>query len=149
LDHDETLIEPEYTDTWGRRHSPSEETTRLILESLNKSLGAGSAPEQPIDATLVVREDADSISLRVPAGHSGTLKLEIQWESGELEHHWFWLPELPDLSPGEKRFPLPKPLRLGYHALRLYWVTQPELSLFAEARLIVCPQSKAGPREWR
>jgi 4-alpha-glucanotransferase len=149
LEHHETLphslesraeqlgIEPEYIDTWGRPHSPSEDTTRLILESL----GVSPAAEQPIDATLVVREDAESISLRVPAGHTGgSIKLEIQWEGGELEHHWFWLPELKDSDDGEKRLPLPKPLRLGYHDLRLYWVTQPELSLFAEARFIVCPR---------
>ena len=133
-------IEPEYTDTWGRTHSPSDETSRLILESL----GVGKEGEQvpaPIDPTLVVREDAEWVTLRVPAGHAGSsLKLEIEWEGGELEHHWFWLPELKDLGPGEKRVPLPKTLRLGYHALRLHWVTQPELTLFAEAQFIVCPQ---------
>jgi 4-alpha-glucanotransferase len=87
-----------------------------------------------------VREDADSISLRVPPGHSGaSMKLEIRWEGGDLEHHWFWLPELTDSGEGEKRLPLPKQLRLGYHELRLYWVAQPDLELFAESRLIVCP----------
>jgi 4-alpha-glucanotransferase len=138
-------IEPEYIDTWGRRHAPSEETSRLILEAL----GPQRESVTPIDATLVVRENADSIALRIPSAHAGaSLKLEIRWEGGDLEHHWFWLPELPDAGAGEKRFPLPKPLRLGYHDLRLYWVTQPELSLFAESRLIVCP-SRAVPVEGR
>jgi 4-alpha-glucanotransferase len=129
-------IEPEYIDTWGRRHAPSEETLRLVLEALDFQ----EAPAAPIDRTFVVREDADSISLRVPPGHTGaSMKLEIRWEGGELEHHWYWLPELADLSEGAKRLPLPKPLHLGYHELRLYWVAQPELELFAESRLIVCP----------
>jgi 4-alpha-glucanotransferase len=147
LDHHNALesaiahygIDPEYTDTWGRVHSPSEETIRLIAESLG-----GSKAEEAntaLDATLVVREDAESVALRVPHERAGaSLKLEIQWEGGELEHHWFWLPELKDSGPGEKRLPLPKVLRLGYHQLRVYWVAQPELNLFAEAQLIVCPR---------
>ena len=92
-------IEPEYIDIWGNRHAPSEEAIRLILcakPATTESLLA-------LDPTLVVREDAESIPLRMPADRSGSsIKLEIRWEDGDLEHHWFWLPELPTVG-NEKR----------------------------------------------
>jgi hypothetical protein len=135
-------IEPEYTDTWGRTHTPSEETTRLILASLGTSIEPARSPidPTPIDQTMVVREDAASIPLRVPVAPAGnSLKLEIQWEGGQIEHHLYSLLELPDGSDGEKRLPLPAPLRLGYHRLRLYWMAQSEPALFAESHFIVCP----------
>ncbi len=70
----------------------------------------------------------------------GTVKLEIEWENGDLEHHWYWLPELPEeIEAGAKRFPLPA-LRLGYHRLRLHYLTQPGLKLIGDARFIVCPR---------
>ena len=141
-------IEPEYIDTWGRKHVPSDETRRLILAALGTAETAA-----PLDPAIVVREDAESFPLRVPAASAGsTVKLEIRWENGDLEHHPFWLPELREGSPhengGEKLIPLPKPLRLGYHELRVFllvsppapWVTQPELTVFAEAHFIVCPR---------
>ncbi len=47
----------------------------------------------------MVREDTESIPLRIPADRSGSsIKLEIRWEGGDLEHHWFWLPELPTVG---------------------------------------------------
>ena len=80
-------------------------------------------------------DDEPSLALELPAERlTGTVKLEFEWENGELEHHWFWMPELPD-----KRFPLPA-LRLGYHRLRLWAVAKPELELAFDARLIVCPR---------
>ncbi len=48
-------------------------------------------PERPFPATIVLREHADSLILRVPVTESGSVKLEFQWENGELQHHWFWL----------------------------------------------------------
>ena len=62
-------------------------------------------------------------------------KLEIEWENGELEHHWFWGPELQTLATGRvegnewiaKRVPLPKPLRLGYHRIRILVMREPEV----------------------
>jgi 4-alpha-glucanotransferase len=129
-------IEPEYTDTWGRKHVPSEDTRRLILAALSTE-----GTESPaLDPVYVVREDAESIPLRVPAPRAGSsVKLEIQWEDGQLEQHWFWLPELTRTEAGEARIPLPKPLRLGYHKLRFYWMAQPELEVLGEAHFIVCP----------
>jgi 4-alpha-glucanotransferase len=156
-------IEPEYTDIWGRVHS----TPDLVARAILKSLGAGETdPEishaierrhwnrwsRPLDITVVVREDADSIPLRVPADRAGaSVKLEIAWEGGGVEHHWFWLPELPTLetvSAGDreflaKRFPLP-PLRLGYHRIRVYWMKDPELEIFGESKFIVCPKRARG-----
>jgi 4-alpha-glucanotransferase len=134
-------IEPEYTDTWGRTHVPSEDTRRLILAALRLEETAEGAESPALDPTYVVHEDAESIPLRVPATRAGSsVKLEIQWENGDIEHHWFWLPELTRTEAGEARIPLPKPLRLGYHRIRFYWMAQPELEVLGEAHFIVCPK---------
>ncbi len=105
--------------------------------------------------------DVNSIAVRVPATRAGSsMKLEIRWErpangeAGELEHHWFWLPELRTIGTasigGEefvaKRVPLPAGARLGYHEIRLYWVEEPELECFAQARFIVCPKRVPAPQ---
>lgn len=154
-------VETEYVDIWGRRHNTSVEVERAILGSLG--VPTGSAEEigrsnqefafahwsRAIEPTVVVREDADAIPLHVPAGRSGdSVKLEIQWECGDLEHQWFWLPELEQLDAAavsggrfiSKRLPLPQPLRLGYHQIRLYWMQEPALQEFGQARFIVCPK---------
>jgi 4-alpha-glucanotransferase len=129
-------IESEYIDTWGRKHVPSEETRRLILAARGPATEAG-----PLDPTIVVHEDAESIALRVPAANAGSsMKLEIRWEGGDIEHHWFWMPQLREGNPGEKLIPLPKPLRMGYHELSIYSVTQPELTVLGQANFIVCPR---------
>jgi 4-alpha-glucanotransferase len=97
---------------------------------------------------VVVFEDSDAIPLRIPAARAGaSVKLEFRWENGEIEHHWFWLPELKDIERVSiagrefisKRVPLPA-LRLGYHDLRVYWMKQPEQETFEDARFIVCPR---------
>jgi 4-alpha-glucanotransferase len=166
----ETLgIEPRYTDTWGRVHETSPGVASAILASLGFPAGSDAEIERalaerdanrwrsPLDSTLVVREHSDHIQLRIPAARGGaSAKLEIQWENGDLEHHWFFLPELATLETATvegnqflaKRLPVPKPLRLGYHRIRLYWMKQPELETFAEARFIVCP-AKAKDVEQR
>lgn len=154
-------IEPSYVDIWGQHHSTTDEVNRAILDALG--FPAGSVEEieraldqraldewsRPTDATLVVRMDADSIRLRIPAERSGaSIKLEIAWEGGEKEHHWFWLPELTTLETATvggreflaKRVPLPRPLRLGYHDVKFYWMKEPALEVFGSARFIVCPK---------
>ena len=124
-------VELEYSDTWGHVHHASEATLQGILAAL------GPEPAQsgrPFPSTLVFLEDEPFLALTLPPEQSGgTVKLEFEWENGELEHHWFWLPELVD-----KRVPLP-PMRLGYHTLRLWSVAKQGLELMGEARLIVCP----------
>jgi 4-alpha-glucanotransferase len=135
-------IEPEYEDIWGRRHVPSEKALRLIISAKP----AAAEPVTALDPTLVVREDAESIPLRIPADRSrASIKLEIRWEGGDLHQHLFWLPELPTVK-DEKRLPLPRPLRLGYHEIQLYWVNQRELETLAQARLIVCPRRALLPQ---
>lgn len=120
-------IELEYSDTWGRVHRAPDETLHAILSSFAQ-------PADPGQQTLVVFEDEPSLALPIPPERAtGTVKLEIEWENGELEHHWFWMPEL-----AGQRFPLPA-LRLGYHHLRVWAVAKPELVLIFEARFIVCP----------
>src|SRR4029079_16252588 len=119
-------------------------------EEIESGLAAREAAERrrPIDPTLVVRENADHLRVRIPALRNGaSIKLEIAWEGGELQHHWFWMPELRTLETYTvggaewlaKRVPLPGPLRLGYHRVRLILMQEPQLETFAEARLIVCP----------
>jgi 4-alpha-glucanotransferase len=153
-------VELEYTDTWGRTHMASDETLRGALAALGVPASseqelesAGSARERDrwsraFDPAVVVFEDSDALPLRIPADCAGgSVKLEFRWENGEVEHHWFWLPELPDLERVQvagrefiaKRAPLPA-LRLGYHDLRAYWMKEPELEPFQDARFIVCPR---------
>ena len=160
-------IELRYTDTWGREHEASPEVLRALLASLGFS--AASAEEiaqglaareaarwrQPIDPTLVIREDLDHLRVHIPATRNGaSMKVEIEWENGELQHHWFWMAELPTLESAAveghewlaKRVPLPA-LRLGYHHVRMLWVHEPQFETFAEARLTVCPRhAKAAAR---
>src|SRR5579884_4102996 len=115
----------------------------MILAALGAANGGGPPALEP---TYVVREGAEFLPLRVPPDHSGSsIKLEFQWEDGSLEHHWFFLPELPQLESGEKRIPLPRNLRLGYHRLRVYWMRQPELDVLGEAHFIVCPARAKDP----
>ena len=175
-------IEPEYFDIWGHTHSTSDEVARAILKALgvadpHREIEQRRAQEwsHAIDPVIVVREDADSIRVRIPAERAGaSMKLEIRWEGpgGDLqsdsekniEHHWFWLPELRttetvNLAGREfiaKRLPLPargagpgpaegRSLPLGYHDIRLYWMQHPELECFAESRFIVCPRQAFAP----
>jgi 4-alpha-glucanotransferase len=125
-------IELEYTDTWGRVHHASEQTLTAILGALGDPAPGGLPP------TLVVFEDEPSFVFPLAAEHSlGTLKIEFEWENSELEHHWFFAPELANVE-GGKRVPFPK-LRLGYHRLRVLFVAEPQLAVLADVRFIVCP----------
>jgi 4-alpha-glucanotransferase len=150
-------IELVYTDTWGREHRASEDAVRRVLAALGVPLDSPEATEQfldqkteaewasPFDPAFVLFEDTDSIPLRVPSEKRGaSVKLEIEWEGGDLQHHWFWLPELQTLEENgsnlKKRLPLPGSLRLGYHRIRIYWMKDPELEVFGGALLIVCPR---------
>ena len=153
-------IEPEYIDIWGKVHSTPDDVARAILRSLGVENIEDAVEKQrarswsrAFDPTLVVREDADSIPLRIPAARGGeSVKIEFQWESGEIEHRWFWLPELRELERATldraefiaKRIPLP-PLRTGDHRIRASWMDPPDLKLFSEARFIVCPRRVLEP----
>jgi 4-alpha-glucanotransferase len=153
-------VELEYTDTWGRTHAASDETLRGALAALGIPLASDADLERAatehdlarwsraFDPAVVVFEDSDALPLRIPAGRAGaSVKLEFRWENGEIEHHWFWLPELRELERVSvagrdfisKGVPLPA-LRLGYHDLRVYWMKEPELEVFEDARFIVCPR---------
>jgi 4-alpha-glucanotransferase len=160
-------IELQYEDTWGHHHVASDQTLCETLEALGLPTSTSEALAMTLELREMARwsravepcvvvyesaspEDPPWIRLQIPSERAGaTVKLEIQWEdTADLEHHWFWLPELPELERATletstysaKRLPLPKSLRLGYHQIRLYWVQEPELELFGEARLIVCPR---------
>ena len=163
-------VELEYTDVFGHTHHASDEVTRTLLGALgfpaatDEEIERSWEAERKADAARVIEpvmvraEDTTAIQIRIPKVVDGkpfadaTIKLEIEWEGGELEHHWHWLPELSpwDASqpePGKvdadgpivKRLPLPA-LRLGYHRLRLLYVKEPSVSTLAEARFIVCPK---------
>jgi 4-alpha-glucanotransferase len=155
-------IELVYTDTWGDEHSASEPAIRSVLGALGVPMGCDEEVDhflderileqwrRGLDPTLVVYTGTDSIGLRIPASRSGeTVKLELLWENGDKEHHWYWLPELRNLEKAHvqgtdyirKRLPLPKDLRLGYHQASVYWVKEPELEVLAQSYFIVCPPS--------
>jgi 4-alpha-glucanotransferase len=156
-------IELEYTDTWGNQHIASSDAICSVLQSFGISTASDEdlrtaiskrdfdAWALPIPSCLTVFEDDTSLVVKVPEAALGqTIKLEFEWESGELQHRWFFLPELLEVDRATlngpagpqtfvaKRVSLPAP-RLGYHRLRLYWVKTPELELFGDAHFIVCP----------
>lgn len=126
-------IELSYIDIWGNTHQTPDD----VLDAILKSFPSADPPSRPLPATIVVREHADSIILRIPSHETGSIKLEIQWEGGDLEHHWFWLPELAIVDDC-RVLPLPT-LRLGYHKIRVYRVREPQLEVFAESHFVVCP----------
>ncbi|HEV2201101.1 MAG TPA: 4-alpha-glucanotransferase [Bryobacteraceae bacterium] len=153
-------IELEYTDVFGQVHRATEAVTRALLEALGVPASTDAEIERGleeqrieewsrvIDPVIVVREDAGAIRLRVPAPFSGaSVKLEIEWENGELRHDWYWLPELEQWEAASaggvdfiaKRLPLPA-LRLGYHRMRVYRMLESGLATLAEARFVVCPK---------
>lgn len=153
-------IEAEYIDVWGKTHSTSETVAAAVLRSLGVNPLEGALERRladtwsrAFDRVMVVPEHADSIPLRIPREQSGaSVKIEIEWEGGEVEHHWFWLPELREIESvtagGREyvawRIPLP-PLRLGYHRMRALWVKDPQPEPFCETRLIVCPLQARRP----
>jgi 4-alpha-glucanotransferase len=128
-------IELSYIDIWGNPHQTPDDVVDAILGSVSHQ---SSDSDRPLPSTVVIRENDDSLVLRVPPNESGSIKLEIQWEGGDLEHHWFWLPELPAVEQDARRIPLPA-LRLGYHHLRIYRMRDPVLEILVESRFIVCP----------
>jgi 4-alpha-glucanotransferase len=128
-------IELEYIDIWGNTHRTPDDVLDAILGSVSQERTDSA---RPLPSTIVVREHADSLVLRVDPDDSGSIKLEIQWEGGDVEHHWFWLPELAKIDDGAKRLPLPA-LRLGYHRIRIYRMREPELEVLVESHFIVCP----------
>jgi 4-alpha-glucanotransferase len=151
-------VELSYTDVWGRTHQTPPDVLQEVLAKILGSRNIERALSQrealrwqrPLDPTLVVRETSAEIEVRIPAARKGaSIKLEIEWENGNLQHHWFWLPELRELAAARingqdyvaRRIPLPAPLRLGYHKIRLYWMEAPDLAIFAEAHFIVCPRT--------
>ena len=92
-------IELSYIDIWGNTHQTPDDVRDAILSSVSQQPGDQS---RALPSTVVVREHADSLILRIPANDSGSIKLEIQWEGGDIQHHWFWLPELRSLEEGAK-----------------------------------------------
>src|SRR5258708_13628259 len=153
-------IEARYTDIWGKVHETSPEVMHAMLAA--QGFHAGSAEEiecllaareaarwrAPLEPVYVVRDDADHIRLNIPAIRGGaSVKLEIEWENSEVEHHWFRMPELRTLGTARveandwiaKRLPLPKPLPPGYHRICMHWMQEPQLETLAEAPLIVSP----------
>jgi 4-alpha-glucanotransferase len=140
-------IELSYIDIWGNTHQTPDDVLDAILGCFSSDVADS---DHPLPSTIVVREQADSLVLRVPANDSGSIKLEIQWEDGALEHHWFWLPELALVEgsdQGARCLPLPV-LRLGYHKLRIYRMRASFLEVLVESCFIVCPV-RALPFEGR
>ncbi len=84
-------IEPEYYDIWGKLHVTSDDVAQAILKSLGEP--ASASPDSRARKTRI------PIQVHLPADRAGaSMKLEIEWEGGDLQHHWFWLPELPTIG---------------------------------------------------
>ena len=120
-------IEPQYTDTWGRVHQPSEETVRLI----RIAAGAELEGDPLLPPAVVVREDQPLIPFPATVDRSGAfIRACIDLEDGSRqEYHATLL---------EQGLPLPAAIRLGYHRIALYWGDQQPA--FAKLHLIVCPR---------
>lgn len=153
-------IELEYTDVFGKVHHAIDDVTRALLHAVGVPAATDADIERAwdaervarasrmVDPVMVVHENASAIEIRVPPALSGeSIKLEIEWENGEIEHHPYWVPELRKWEAADsgnsgvisKSLPLPA-LRLGYHQLRILEVKTPEVTKLAEARFVVCPQ---------
>ena len=127
-------IEPAYTDIWGNTHQTPDDVVDAILGSVSAEPPQPRPLPQPSSSA---NKPSRSLFATFLPQETGSIKLEIQWEQGDLEHHWFWLPELASVD-GGKRLPLPS-LRLGYHRLRVYFMRDFGPEVFAESHFIVCP----------
>ncbi len=163
-------IEAEYWDIWGTRHETSAEARRSILEALGVPCNTLEAVDQaveqrlweewsrPLPVTLVVSESEPraTFPLSVPAGlENCAVRVEVHWEDGSSQDYELGLGELPASATAtlrgrcfvRKPAPLPRQLRLGYHALRVVVVGLDGGALGGDGNLIVGPDRAWLPPE--
>jgi len=163
-------IEPEYTDTWGKRHLTPSEIKRAILEALGVAATTKEGLNQAVEEWLweewnrilppvaVLGESAwpDGFPLHVPAGFTqATAKVEFHWEGGGVSRIELPLSGLANSAEIElrgtvfvrKRLPLPKEAPLGYHDVHLTVECDGAEPRVASMRLILCPERAYLPPE--
>lgn len=150
-------IEPEYHDTWGRRHVTTPGIERAILEARGLAAGTREELDAAVEQRLaeewarllppvfVAGESAwpKGFPVNVPAEQAeGRAALEIRWEDGEVERRDLPLEGMARVGEMElrgaryvrKQVPLGGRARLGYHDVELTLGRQR-----AAMRLILCP----------
>jgi len=155
-------IEPEYEDTWGRRHVTRPEVEQAILETLGVRTGSLEQLDQTAEERLwqewsgllppvvVLGEEGRTLHLSLPWERTGCpVRLAVQLEDGS-QRGWdlnlegletsCWA-ELRGRTFVRKLVPLPEDLPLGYHDLRVALEGGPT----ATTRLILCPDRAYMP----
>jgi 4-alpha-glucanotransferase len=148
-------IEREYWDIWGKHHQAPPETISGVLGAL----GIDAADRERLDraveahlldewsrlapATLVASVNQPVLTLRTPAGYTGTVDIAVAWEGGgesraTVELAGAEVVERATIGGREFtawRVKLPFPLGLGYHELTMA-TTGAETT---RTRWILCP----------
>ncbi|HVX67183.1 MAG TPA: 4-alpha-glucanotransferase [Bryobacteraceae bacterium] len=161
-------IEPEYTDTWGKRHVTTPEIQRAILAALGVAVSTTEELDRAVEQrlcrdwdrmlpnVLVAGESewADGVPLAVPAELAdATAVVAIRWEDGASESHEIPLRDLNETGRARycgrdyvrRTLRLPAGARLGYHELEVS-VGDGETERRATTRLILCPDRTYAPR---
>lgn len=152
-------VQDEYWDIWGKRHIADSDVQQSILRSIGffpetlEGLNAALAKRQELEwaalapPTLVLPLSAGVIPLNIPESlQSSVLEVDFVWECGLSEHTQVRLDTLATDSEVSaphivRRFlPLPAGAALGYHKAIFR-----ARDLFAETRLILCPDKAYQP----
>ncbi len=156
-------IEPEYGDTWGKRHVTSPEIKRAILTALGVPAGSREELDRAVEERLWAEWDrvvppvavlgqnswSRGFPIHAPAEMAGEhAVIEIQWEGCPAEHQEVPLAHLKSSGAAElrgthflrKQFAVPAHSPFGYHD-----VTVAIGGRSATMRLILCPDRAWEP----
>lgn len=148
-------IQPEFWDIFGHKHELTPDLAQRLLgvmgldastpESLTRSLEARTTAEWEQLAPPVAVVEQSEVSLPVKAAEVAGARLHwrLDWETGGAQEGWFEWESLALVAErggkSERQWRCPTEAPLGYHTLRLRWVTPDGSSRQAAVRLIVCP----------
>ncbi|MBI4891084.1 MAG: 4-alpha-glucanotransferase [Acidobacteria bacterium] len=146
-------IDMEFWDIWGRHHATEESAILSILaslgletsspEALQSSAAAlhASTQARPLDPVTVlsIADSEPCVPFRAPAGTRVAVTLD--WEQGWADRREF------AVAAGQQSLPLPTPLRLGYHDLRLALVLPDGSEVRASQRIVVAPEKAWLPQK--
>ncbi len=159
-------IATEYWDIWGQRHQARPETLQAILSAMGVPCDSAEDLDAALQSrlweecsrlapvTLVIGETASEFPLSVPAGWTdASVRVEVHWEDGGGEKFEVPVARLAVSKTAEvrgKKFesrlaPLPAPLRLGYHELRVSLKAAGRKTLSSVTHLIVGPDQAWMP----
>src|SRR3954452_11127481 len=160
---DESGIQRDYWDIFHRRHEPSTEVRRKILESLGWKVQSFEDVEVErrrsfhrnasciIQNTIVISAGDPFVPVSYPTGFEAAFEFEVLLEHGEALKRSTSTSNLQAIDGNEVdgqgwttyRLPLPSEIPLGYHALTI----SVDGRSSGRANLIVCPD-KAYLPEW-